>query len=350
MKIACFVADESGCGFYRVTQPYSLLREHEVRFRKAVVTPDLYWCDVAVFQRVDHPDVISRMREVKALGKRVILDFDDQLHDLPASNPCATVWGAGKEATNNFEEALDVADLVTASTQALADAYSHFRTDIMVCENFVDSYYLKSLSPVEIDGSPKITGQVRIGYVGSPTHDGDIASVSQALTKVARLYPEVRFVFFGQKSCLPAALSDRVEYHPCIGKEPQESLSEFMLRYYKKIGSLNLDIAIAPLKANAFNDCKSFIKCLEYGMMGIPIVASDVGPYSDYIERGGPIVTAHDHHDWIGHLSALVEEGFVRRGMAEANLKHIRRNHTEASALIQWEAALASLVPVCTTA
>lgn len=339
MKIAVFVADNSGCGYYRATLPYSSLKGHDVRFFKGVDTRALYWADVLVFQRVDHPDVIARMREGKNHGKKVILDFDDLLHWLSPANPCSKVFGEGKPATKNFEVALSVADIVTCSTQPLADEYKRFRDDIMVCENFVSDTMLEQIAPKEITGELKRPPQVRIGYVGSPTHAGDVASISQPLVNIAKQYPEVKYVFFGQEPQLPGKMADRIEYHPPIGAEPGESASAFMLRYYQKILSLDLDIAVAPLKANPFNACKSAVKMLELGMCGIPIVASFFGPYKDYFAHRGYIITASGHEAWVDLLAEYVASPSMRKIVSRNNLYCVNAMTTPA-AIKQWEAVL----------
>jgi len=349
MKIVCYCADQGGCAWYRLILPYNSMPEHEVRFRKAVVTPDLYWADVAVFQRVDNDAVISRMREMKSIGKRVILDLDDLLRDLPASNPVSSVYGQGKPASERFEQALRIADVFIASTQGLADAYRDVR-DAVVCENFISDEHLRLVAPPVIDGKPKRPGEIRIGYVGSPTHAGDVSHISQALVAVAKEHPEVRFVFFGQPSTLPSSMKERTEFHECIGAEPGESASDFMLRYYLAIKSLDLDIAVAPLKGNPFNACKSFVKMLELGVCGVPIVASDFGPYRDYRERGGQVVLAPTHEWWVNELKSLVESPEKRADFAIANIAHIMKHHTTAVGVASWEALLASMVRPCVRA
>ena len=48
----------------------------------------------------------------------------------------------------------------------------------------------------------------------------------------------------------------------------------------------NIDVAIAPLQNNDFNDSKSDIKVAECGRYKVPLVASDIGCYSDTIING----------------------------------------------------------------
>lgn len=49
--------------------------------------------------------------------------------------------------------------------------------------------------------------------------------------------------------------------------------------YPAKMAALNLDLAIAPLEINAFNESKSNLRLLEYGVMGWPVICSDIFPY-----------------------------------------------------------------------
>ena len=44
---------------------------------------------------------------------------------------------------------------------------------------------------------------------------------------------------------------------------------------------MDLDLALAPLEDNRFNDCKSDLRLLEYGACAYPVVCSDVRPYRD---------------------------------------------------------------------
>ena len=45
------------------------------------------------------------------------------------------------------------------------------------------------------------------------------------------------------------------------------------------LASLNLDLALAPLESNSFNEAKSHLKLIEYGILGFPVICSDVTAY-----------------------------------------------------------------------
>ena len=72
-----------------------------------------------------------------------------------------------------------------------------------------------------------------------------------------------------------------------------------------------MDVAIAPLQMNQFNDSKSDIKVAECSRYKIPLVASNVGCYDDTIVNGetGYLID-HDapRTEWVKVLSKLCKD------------------------------------------
>jgi len=59
---------------------------------------------------------------------------------------------------------------------------------------------------------------------------------------------------------------------------------DFVVSFYDypaKLASLNLDLAVAPLALNVFNEAKSNLRLLEYGILGWPVVCTDIYPYQN---------------------------------------------------------------------
>ena len=329
MRIVAAAGDSGGCGFYRVILPLQSIAGHDVEIISSSQDPRLAAADLLVVQRISNPEPLQAIKEFQARGGKVLLDFDDHLHALPSSNPCAALYGTGKPATRIFEEALSICDVITCSTRDLAREYNKFRTDIHVCENFVSSEHVDLMAP-RITGEPKREGQIRIGYVGSTTHGGDVGTIVKPLRTIAARYPQVRYVFMGQPP--PAGL--RAEHHPGVQAGPGEKAGDFMLRFYRTMRQLNIDIGLAPLESQTFNRTKSWIKVLEYGMQGIPVVASRVGPYRDYL---GAIYCVLEDKEWVTRLSQLIERESDRADMAIANLGYIREHHTTAKGVVPWQ-------------
>ena len=94
-----------------------------------------------------------------------------------------------------------------------------------------------------------------------------------------------------------------------------------MAAYYTMFSQF--DICIAPILPTPFNDAKSEIKSLEAGRGGIPIVATNFGPYRRYVDHGEDGMLCLNEEDWFTHLRALVFDHDMRaevgaRGRAKA--------------------------------
>ena len=86
-----------------------------------------------------------------------------------------------------------------------------------------------------------------------------------------------------------------------------------------------LDIVIAPLQDNAFNDSKSEIKAMEAGRYGVPLVASDVGCYDELIKNGetGFLIPADNpRSEWVRALTRLCKDKALSKQMGQ-NLKKV---------------------------
>jgi glycosyltransferase involved in cell wall biosynthesis len=336
MRILVALGDDRGQAYWRNIMPLSRLPEHTVLFTDTIDRAMFRSADLVFMSRVSTPEMLDLLKELRQAGKPVVVDFDDNLHQHQHNPEARGVYSTGKWGTKLFEEALPLPSVVTCSTRRLASEYAKWRPDIEVVENFIPDALFERLSPTEITGAPKREGEIRVGYAGSSTHGGDLALVARPLRKLCAKYPEVRLVFFGQEP--PTSLSAVPwEYVPYIDPDPGEQMFAFMDRYFERLKSLELDVAIAPLVPNIFNQSKSALKILEYGSCGWPVVASSVGPYREYRARNDMgILTAYDEKEWLGSLDALVSSQPMRRDLAQRNDAYIRGYYTSAVGLAAW--------------
>ena len=82
----------------------------------------------------------------------------------------------------------------------------------------------------------------------------------------------------------------------------------------------NIDLAIAPLQSNAFNDSKSDIKVAECGRYKVPLIASDVGCYDDTIVNGQTgflVPPGASKSEWSKLLSKVLKDPKWIREMGE---------------------------------
>ena len=80
------------------------------------------------------------------------------------------------------------------------------------------------------------------------------------------------------------------------------------------------------------------------GICGIPVLASDYGPYKTYMEKGGQILTAGSEQEWVERLTQLIEDPKFRKRLAQANLEHIKTNEVITKKVSAWETAFTALI------
>jgi glycosyltransferase involved in cell wall biosynthesis len=86
-----------------------------------------------------------------------------------------------------------------------------------------------------------------------------------------------------------------------------------------------MDIVLAPLVDDPFMRSKSNIRCMTAGLVGAPVIASPVTPYSAYVEHGVNGFLASDSNAWTRSLEQLVCDADLRRSMGEANRTKARQ-------------------------
>ena len=174
-----------------------------------------------------------------------------------------------------------------------------------------------------VSASPaKQHGRLRIGWSGAPQHASDLAFLEQVMKNTADL---ADWVFLGM--CPPALQALASEVH---GMVPFE-------QYPAALSALNLDLAIAPLADHAFNRCKSNLKALEYGIAGLPVIASDLEPY-----RGSPVslVSPDDAGAWTGKIRSLLENREERIERGRVLQRWVLDNHMTKHRRSAWRTAL----------
>jgi O-antigen biosynthesis protein len=330
----------AGNTYWRQVVPWSRLgSKHTVIFIDEAPRGLFLSADAICIARPSTAESLELIRSLRAAGKGVLVDFDDNLHALNADNGARILYGNDKPGTKCFEGALGLATVATTSTQRLATDYAKYRSDIAVCGNFMPDDLFDLLRPERIDGQTKRKGEIRLGYIGGRTHLDDLRLIWRPLKRLCTRYPEVKVVLFGQE---PPAEYQHVpfEYHAIVMEEPGERNYEHMARYFAQVKALELDVAIAPLVSTTFNAGKSCLKALEYGAAGYPMVASSFGPYREYAGQYGSILTAFDESEWLRHLTLLVEDASARRDLAERNATVVRENFSTEKGMRSFEDAL----------
>lgn len=103
--------------------------------------------------------------------------------------------------------------------------------------------------------------------------------------------------------------------------------------------SIDFHIGLIPLRPHVFNNSKSAVTALSYAGLGIPVVASDVGPYRDFVRHGETGFLVKEPGDWVRYVRELVRNEQLRKEMGEA-ARQLAAEHTIEKNAHLWEGAL----------
>jgi O-antigen biosynthesis protein len=291
-SLAVQPADRKGCGHYRIIQPFNALKSEGLvdGFIEDSITISLEMArlksDILVTQNLISEE---RLVEFKKMKNRrdffFIIDLDDYLINVPIKSNSRKYFD-DKRIIRNIKEGLSFADRFIVSTPGLAEAFEGFHLDMRVAELKLPVEWWSSLHSSRNAGR-----RPRVGWAGGTSHTGDLQMIADV---VKALSGEVDWVFFGM---CPDVLRPWVkELHAGVPIE----------LYPQKLASLNLDLAIAPLENNIFNDCKSNLRLLEYGACSYPVVCSDTRAYR---ESGLPVtIVKNRFRDWVAAIRMHIND------------------------------------------
>lgn len=345
MRLTYILRDNGACGYYRISLPLGRLAakgwtvyaiekgDTASHIERGMDT------DLLVIARPSEPQMLDLIREMQARGTRVVIDYDDDMfhisplsphyaefgtHEVAARLPNGeqvTVWqdgvasfslAANRQRLDLIKRCVEQADLVTVTTERLADCYRPYTDRVAVLPNCVDLTVWKRL-PLQ----PR--AGLRLGWHGGSSHYEDWCLLTQGLPEVMAAYPDLTLVIFGTKfdGTLKAIPADRIEFHRWV---PTPA-------FPYKLAALDLDVAMIPLAETAFNTCKSPIKWVEYAALEVPAVTSHVSPYREIAtEKNGVFIEANAPDAWVRGLCLLVEDA-----MARAAIGYAARQTVEAS-------------------
>jgi GT2 family glycosyltransferase len=259
-------ADLTGCGQYRVIQPFNALQQQgfidgALSFGMlSVVDLERYDPDVVLLQRQIGDERLEAMRRMQAFSRAFkVYELDDYLPNLPMKS--AFRGHMPKDILKSLRRGISYADRFVVSTQAMAEAFKDFHPHIRVVKNRLDPRQWRGLT-----SQRRSSSKPRVGWAGGAGHAGDLEMLTDVVKALAS---EVEWVFFGM---CPDQLRPYIhEFHSGVAIE----------QYPLALAGLNLDLALAPVEQNLFNECKSNLRLLEYGACGFPVICSDVRCYQD---------------------------------------------------------------------
>lgn len=230
----------------------------------------------------------------KAPNTKLFLDVDDNVFEIPKGNSSKDKWG--EEEQSILAHFATQCDGVICSTEPLVKYFKVLNDNVIVSPNRIKPSQWVELPKGDV---------IKIGWTFSKTHTPDKEAIGNALKIIKEKYPNVVIETTGSE----------LEGTTDISGIP-------FLLYPKWLCERKWDIAIAPLKNNQFNKCKSNIKWLESTLAGSVFVGSNVEPYKKSIKHGVTGFLASTEQEWVEILSTLIENKSLREEV-QKNAKEV---------------------------
>lgn len=331
--------DGGGCGWYRVQLPMEQMARHghavEMACQKdGKVSSYLSRSseyNIILGQRFIDYRGISVWRRARRPGNRLVYENDDDIFNIDLINRTAyNTYGQAdvREAVKCYCEA---SDLLTVTTPYLAKAFTDTVGDnapVTVLPNFIPEFVLKL--PREQYARP------RVGWVGGGSHNIDITECTRAVRRFLTRSPGWDLYLGGQdyRPSFDLKNLDQMIFRPWV--QVNEAPEEFY-------GSYQFDIGLAPLLDTRFARSKSYVKALEMNARGIPVIASDIEPYREYIRHGYNGFLVRREHEWLKYLHLLADNPGTRAEMS-ANARATAGEYTIEGNWKLWEQAYEAML------
>lgn len=345
MKIFYWVADYSGCGYYRCLLPGSELakRGHDVMADGRVVPDEAKngECDVIVGQRVCTEGASHTWQKLArtAGGTKLVFETDDDLLSVDPSNKAARRF-YDEGMRRRYVENMAVADLVTTTTEALAERCAEINPNVVVLPNQVPAWLLEH-SPNSATKTA-FRSRLTIGWRGGTSHARDFGELARPLRQFLQ-HPKYR---------------DRAEFH-AMGAPYHERVATRHGRvrwtgWHEGVAdflrAVDFDLAVIPLRptpvndlhSTPFNEYKSDLALVEMAALGIPAIVSSTGPYiRTVLDDGAPACLATDGSDWARLLRDLVDDTEFREQLGK-QAREWAASRTIEGNVWRWEEAYSS--------
>jgi len=350
-KITYFLREKDQSSYYRIMSPLAKIQSQSGYTVKKVIRGEgsdkianSLTSDLFIFPTLGETKLLDTAYKLKDFGKKIILDFDENVFDPSPLSPRyqrlgtqaidvdgVPMWINGKNIdlamnnvyVENVEVSLGMADMVTVATENLKDVYSRYNDNVRVVPTCLDLDVWKKF-PFERNQ------EIRVGWHGSWASMEDVGMLKQVIPDLLAKYPMMKLVLLGYHPTLKGIPEDRVERHPWVSIDA--------LPY--KMASLNLDIGLLPSADNQHSKYKNFNKWLEYSALEVPTVCSFVPPYTDIADNNnGVYIENNDPDGWLQGISLLVEDTILAAKMAGEARRIVERDYDINTKYPVWQNA-----------
>jgi len=268
MKLTTFTSSKSqATDYYRSIGPFTRLAlqkkfEHIICQQEKAMWYDIYNTDIVLIQRPNSTASLGIMADAKRMGKKVIIDFDDHLLEVPDDNP-ASYYFSNAQVKKQISDTFLFADAVIVSTKKLYDLY------YPMCQGKIPMFVIPNgwtPSDLPMFDAKEQHKPTRFVWRGGSTHFADLHTIKEEINYMLEMDAEV--TFFG--------LTKFMMYD--LHKKAVNVDWSSMFVYFTFMQRIEGDYGFYPLVRNDFNLSKSNIFAIECLANGMPVIADSYFP------------------------------------------------------------------------
>jgi hypothetical protein len=285
------------------------------------LVPELIrWADYIVFA-ANGQNLEPVIKSIKDRNPKVkiVMDMDRNYHALNPNNYTAKKFTVDKQ--RNLENNLKLVDFST---------YPDFITEEFYKKKIglgLKTFILPNLlSPYQFEGFDRTVerpkdkdGKYRILLMADPDDFDDINSFRDTVNDVMIRVPESKVYVLGNsilyenKNPLRFINYTRVPY-------------DNLLDYYKIIWNMNPDLAIIPVKKQAFH--RTYYKILELGAFGIPMVSMNEYPYNHLLKKDVHVLLSGQKKTFVSAVRSAIDSPEIRAKLSEYAKNYVTQKYT----------------------
>lgn len=380
-------SDSWGVGLYRSRRPHEKLKELYGDEFEVEINMQPNWADFPSFEKYDiihfHKGLFNdegqkifhnALRYFKEHNITTVMDIDDnwdvgQYHPLYLSNKAIK---APEKITTNFT----LVDYVTTTTTIFGNKIKKWNKNVRIFPNAIDPDE-EQYQPIKYPSE-----RIRFGFVMGSSHERDMQQMFGLTEKLvnAGLKDKIQLVLCGYDLRGTITMVDKdgkptgqrpiepkesvwyryeqnlTKNYTLISPEYADFLQQFIpnsqypgvrdefyrREWTKDVNNFathyrNIDVLLAPLDTNSFNEVKSELKFAEAGFTKTAIICSNYGPYTigskSIIKKGGDIDPEGNcilidpvkaHKDWARAIKKLVEKPELIKLLQNNMYEHVK--------------------------
>lgn len=262
---------------------------------------DLIWIEKELL-----PFIPAFIEKILLGGKPYVIDFDDAIfhnYDLHRSRLVRQVLG--KKIDQLMALSLCV---VAGNAYIAARAQASGAPQVVKVPTVIDLDRYRAAPP---DVGNNKTGEVVVGWIGSPTSIQYLRLIEQSLANLSARFNIRLRVICSNGFAMSGVLTESI---PWAETDEVRLLQE-------------CDIGVMPLEDSAFERGKCGYKLIQYMGCGLPVVASPIGVNVSIVENGINGYLACSEAEWLSSLEALIGDPVLRKSMGAAGRQRVEQSY-----------------------